>query len=191
MFSISIPPSSASLIDKYMQIASFDLVPVNWIWEKIFYLPPYQPLGLRFATVGVSDSSLINNIGSIFLMVIASILLFGLGSAIRKIRANKAVSIFRNLHAQAYWQFPLTLFLESYTVLAFACLLAIKYPNWASAGQTLETVLSYILIVLIIVLTALLPIIMMLHKDEVQTFPKSKHLWRFEPLYDELDLANN
>lgn len=72
-----------------------------------------------------------------------------------------------------------------------ACLLAIKYPNWASKGQIFETSLAYLFCVVIIVLTFLLPIVIHFNKDEVRTFNKSKHLQRFQPLYEELNHKHN
>ena len=116
LFSINIPPSSATLIAKFMEIATFDIIPVTWIWEKIFFLAPYETLSMRYATVGIEHSGLINNIGSIFLTVIAVVILFALASVLQRgLKKFKKIKSFRRyVHAEAFWRFPLTLFLEGY-----------------------------------------------------------------------------
>lgn len=174
-----------------MEIASFDIIPVNWIWEKLFYLPPYQTLSMRFVAVGIKDSSLIGNIGSIFITVIAVVLLFGAASILQKTKSLDKIKSFRRyMVAQAFWKLPLTIFLEGYQVIALACLLAIKFPNTGSKGQMIETVLAYFFLVILIVLTILLPLTIHFNKQDVR-IKKSKHHWRFKPLYEEMDLQNN
>jgi len=49
MFIINLPPTTAGLLKKFFQIASFDLIPVTWVWEQFFYMPPSQELELRFS----------------------------------------------------------------------------------------------------------------------------------------------
>ena len=73
---------------------------------------------------------------------------------------------------------------------ALACLLAIKFPNVSSTGQIIETVLAYIFLVILIVLTILLPLTIYFNKQDVR-IKKNKHKWRFSPLYEEMDLQKD
>ena len=75
MFLINLPPTTAGLLKKFFQIASFDLIPVTWLWEQMFYMPPSQELELRFSQVGFEDSNFIGVVGSLFLSVLAACLL--------------------------------------------------------------------------------------------------------------------
>lgn len=61
-------------------------------------------------------------------------------------------------------------------ILAVACLLSIKLPNFKSTGQIVDTVHAYIMAVVLLVLTGLLPFIMVWHKQEWQD-RRSKHMW--------------
>jgi len=69
-----------------MQIANFDIIPVSWIWKKIFFMPPSQSLPLRFATLGMNDSSLFNNNGGIIVSIVTLILLYTITGAVTKMK---------------------------------------------------------------------------------------------------------
>lgn len=149
LFDITIPPSSAMVVEKFMEIASFDIIPMSWVWGKIFYMPPSQPLPLRYATVGIEDSSLIGNIGSIFISLLIVILLFALAMMARQFKkcskSSKSKEFSHSLSEKAFWNIPIMIVMESYMIVALASLITIRYPNWSSTGQIVDTVLAYVL----------------------------------------------
>jgi len=71
-----------------MEIANFDIIPVSWIWNKLFFMPPSQALPLRFATLGLTDSSLLNNNGSIIVSMVTLILLYTITGIVAKIKKS-------------------------------------------------------------------------------------------------------
>ena len=56
LFNIQMPATPAVVLGKFLEIANFDVVPMQDIWSKIFYMPPSQALSSRFVTVGMQDS---------------------------------------------------------------------------------------------------------------------------------------
>jgi hypothetical protein len=50
------PATPAVVLGKVLEIANFDVLPMQDIWKKIFYMPPCQALSSRFVTVGMQDS---------------------------------------------------------------------------------------------------------------------------------------
>jgi hypothetical protein len=80
-----------------MEIVNFDIIPVNWIWKKIFFMPPSQQLPLRFATLGMNDSSLLNNNGGIIISILTVTVLFSLTFTVRQIKRHKKTERVRDL----------------------------------------------------------------------------------------------
>jgi len=69
-----------------MEIANFDIIPVSWIWNKLFFMPPSQALPLRFATLGLTDSSLFNNNGGIIVSMVTLILIYTITGLVTKMK---------------------------------------------------------------------------------------------------------
>jgi hypothetical protein len=51
------------------------MLPVGWVYEKIFYMPPGNPLSANFAAVGFGDMYFVNNLGSVLLSIFGFLLL--------------------------------------------------------------------------------------------------------------------
>ena len=96
MFFIGIPPVPAFFIAKFLEIANFDVLPVQNIWGKIFYMPPCYQLEARYNAVGMGDTQFVGNIGSLFvsiiivqLMMIVAVITFQLKGCIQQKRLKK------------------------------------------------------------------------------------------------------
>lgn len=79
--------------------------------------------------------------------------------------------------------------MESYMIVALSSLITIRYPNWSSTGQIIDTVLAYVLLVGSVVCLVLFPLIMHFNRDNILD-KRSTHLKQFEPLYEEMDRQN-
>ena len=121
-----------------MEIANFDLIPVSWIWRKIFFMPPSQQLPLRFATLGLTDSPLFSNNGGIIVSLVTLILLFTIKGIVfqmkKATKSHKIKHLSQRLSALAFWNIPVTIATEGFTILILSSLITIKYPNWNSKG---------------------------------------------------------
>jgi len=152
-------------------------------------MPPSQTLEMRYAQLGIEDSCLISNIGSISLSLVAVLLIVAVATVIRQLKKktpNKRIrSMWKVIQNTAFWGTPTTIFLESFMMVVLASLLTIKYPNWSSRGQEIDTIVAHFLLLVFLCLMVLLPVLMAVnHKTILE--PWNKHSKQFAPLYAEL-----
>ena len=72
---ISLPPLPAVFINQFFQIANFDILPVTFVYEKLFDMPPGDALNANFDAVGFGDMYFVNNMGSLLLSIFGFIAL--------------------------------------------------------------------------------------------------------------------
>jgi hypothetical protein len=89
----------------------------------------------------------------------------------------------------AFWKVPVTIAMESFTILLLSSLITIKYPNWNSKGQIIETVIAYCVFLVALFCLLVFPYIMYANKEQIIDY-KSTHLHKFAPFYEELDRKN-
>jgi hypothetical protein len=89
----------------------------------------------------------------------------------------------------AYWNLPVTMAIESFTILLLSSLITIKYPNWNSKGQIIETIIAYCVFLVAILCLLIFPYIMFANRKQIIDL-KSTHLQKFAPFYEELDHKN-
>ena len=89
----------------------------------------------------------------------------------------------------AYWKVPVTLAMESFTILLLSSLITIKYPNWNSKGQIIETVIAYCVFSVAMLCLVIFPYIIYENREHIID-SKSTHLHKFAPFYEELDRKN-
>jgi hypothetical protein len=108
MFCVQIPPMPAVVLQKFLEIANFDIIPVEKIWEAIFYMPASYPLEARYQAVGFETTQFVANMGSLFiicllisiLMLVTAILSFCTGF-------NPIRNVLNYLQHNAFWVMPL------------------------------------------------------------------------------------
>ena len=54
-----------------MKLAAFDMIPIEFLYDKIFDLPPTEPLSSNFEAVGFESLYIIYNLGSITLITLS------------------------------------------------------------------------------------------------------------------------
>ena len=68
-------PASAMLLTKeFIKIATFDLIPTDWLNDLIWYFPDENSFSLNFETLGIESKLLLQNIGLILYLILANIL---------------------------------------------------------------------------------------------------------------------
>ena len=80
--------------------------------------------------------------------------------------------------------------MESFTILLLSSLITIKYPNWNSKGQIIETSLAYFTLLVCLVCLLAFPIVMRANRNQILD-KRSLHLKRFSPLYEMMNHKNN
>ena len=165
------PATPAVVLGKFLEIANFDVVPMQDIWGKMFYMPPSQALSSRFVTVGMQDSQFVGNLGSMFLTIVLVqilMLIAYLTKLLKKTKNLKIKSLWGKIEHIAFWNFPTQTFMETFMMVALCSALVIKYPNWESLGQKIDTTIAYIFGCLSLVLFVGLTILMLLESKRQQ-----------------------
>lgn len=67
LFNIRLPSNAQLLCSKFIYIASFNLIPTDTIYNKIFVIEQTQPLTDNFNALGYGSLSLFHNLGTLFL----------------------------------------------------------------------------------------------------------------------------
>ena len=135
MFCIHIPSMPSVVLQKFIEIANFDILPVDKIWEAIFYMPSSYPLDARYQAVGIETTQFVANMGSLFIiwLLITIVMIFTfLISCCLKCKIFRKCYIY--LELKAFWVLPLQVFLESCMIISLCTLLTLKNPNWESLG---------------------------------------------------------
>ena len=70
-------PATAMIITKEMvKIATFDLIPTEWISELLWYFPEQEAFSLNFEQSGIESILFLQNAGLILYLVLFNILCF-------------------------------------------------------------------------------------------------------------------
>ena len=133
LFKVNIPANALLLFNKIMEIAAFDIIEINDPLNKLLDLEPTGPYRPNFDAVGFESIYLLNNLGALnfaylaWLLAALTILLLKCrvveeSETARKMRSKLSGKIFFN---------PLiSVFLESYSLLAVCCFINISYISF-------------------------------------------------------------
>ena len=133
LFKVNIPANALLLFNKIMEIAAFDIIEINDPLNKLLDLEPTGPYRPNFDAVGFESIYLLNNLGALnfaylaWLLAALTILLLKCrvveeSETARKMRSKLSGKIFFN---------PLiSVFLESYSLLAVCCFININYISF-------------------------------------------------------------
>ena len=143
---ITLPPLPAVFISQFFQIANFDILPVGYVYEKIFYMPTLPALNPNFAAVGFNDTYFINNLGSILLSILGFLGLQALAMLFKKFKkkSNYFKAQWVNLQPTCFWNMPIRVILSSYSMLSLSALMNLLHPQWKLPGPAIDTLLSYL-----------------------------------------------
>ena len=68
---LKFPASSMTVTKEMIKVATFDLIPTEWLTDMIWsYFPEDESFSLSFATAGIEGKLFLKNAGLIFYMVI-------------------------------------------------------------------------------------------------------------------------
>ena len=71
---LKFPPSAMTITQKMIELASFDLIPLDWAIDLLYYFPEGDPFSLNFETVGIESKLLLLNIGMTMYMIYFNVL---------------------------------------------------------------------------------------------------------------------
>ena len=71
---LKFPPSAMIITKEMIKIATFDLIPTDWINDALWYFPEEEAFSLNFETAGLESKLFLKNIGFILYLVLFNIL---------------------------------------------------------------------------------------------------------------------
>lgn len=123
------------------QIAAFDFYDLNDHLHDWLNIEPTEPFNDNFNELGFESRYMLNNMGTMILFVLAYPFLLIVQKALFQCK-NCCQSIKRphsKLKRSLYFALPITVMLESYSILALCCMIAIPVVSFASVGLTIQS----------------------------------------------------
>jgi hypothetical protein len=162
LFKIKLPPNAGSYFGFIMQIAAFDILPTDDFYADYTNIEETDPINENFDSVGFSSLFFLYNLGSMAVAIISLPLFALLIVIIKPFRCNSRVYRFHNkLRKYMIFGHPITVFCETYTVIAISSLINIKNASYETAGNKTSTVLAVIFCALCSLLPVVFGIILM------------------------------
>ena len=187
LFDIKPPANVNMLFEKIMEIAAFDLFEINEPLDKLLNLEPTSPFNERFATVGFESIYLLNNLGTLNFAYLTWILAAIVTLVLQRFAtdSDKVSAIISRMRKLLFFNTIISIYIESYSLLAVCCLLNLQYLSFKSYGLTIHSVIAIGVLPAVI----LLPLFLARHLVRFFSFLKEKKMKSaYAASYEELDL---
>lgn len=151
LFQCSMPANTGMIFNALMEIAAFDAIPTEQIYDELVGVDFGEAITANFETVGLESSYIINNLGSLGLVIMLYPLLYLLYYVSAYCRCCKFVRKRRkSLHRNLFWGALFRLVIESYLIGLLCC--AINYrlvgysvdSPWDQANAAFCTLLAVV-----------------------------------------------
>ena len=152
LFNISMPSNLSIVFKIIMNIAAFDILPTDYIYDLIFKVENKEPLSANFEAMGFESLWLIYNLGSLFLISLCIPILIALLPAIKFLSfySGKGQKIYQRLKQLLFWNLQITLITESYTILIIGCIISTKMFIWTNFAYSFNSGLTCLLLAILI-----------------------------------------
>ena len=144
----------------------------------------------NFEAVGFESIYLINNMGTVAVVYVIWILLAVFTKLLKlfRNRSPKVNSVHAKLRRKLYYNSLISLFIESYSILAVCCLINLFFLDFSSFGLSFH---SFACIIFLLAIT-LIPIILARYLiKNWNRLSEPKMITRYGNLYNELDLKSS
>jgi hypothetical protein len=186
LFSIKLPPNAGLFFGFLMEIAAFDLLPTDDFYAEYTDTEESDPINENFDSVGFSSRFFVHNLGSMAVAIITLPLIALLILAIMPFRCfNKVTHLYNKLKRYMVFGHPITVFLESYTILTICSLINITNASYKTVGGKTSTILAIVFFSLYLLLPVVFGIILM-KKFPYLSRPRIKT--KYGALYEQLNL---
>ena len=71
LFHISLPSNMATIFQIIVKIATFDIIPTQWLFDLIFNVEHTDPLSANFEIMGFDSLWIVQNLGEVFLITLS------------------------------------------------------------------------------------------------------------------------
>lgn len=120
--SVKFPPSALIFYNELTSIVVFDLIPTDDFFPQLFSFPDSEPLNDSFADFDFGRFWIMN-MGSLFIIIIVTILQFPIYYLAKWTGCSKVVKYYR---VSQFWGTPLEVIVGSYVEIWFACLINLR-----------------------------------------------------------------
>jgi len=148
LFNVALPQNAQLFCSKFMFIASFNLIPTDPIFDKLFALRDTEPPSTSYVELGYGSLSLFHNLGTLFFLLTAHLI----GVMIYCILCiccdseNLPKWIKEHLFKGAFIRF----FMESYLQIAISVALSFTWPmalSWQDKFQQSFTIILCLMLI--------------------------------------------
>jgi hypothetical protein len=136
---VDFPSNAFSVIQKIMAVVTFDIPKFNMeTVKKVFTLPEDDSIldnpeevniKTSFELLGYASIYMSNNLGSVFVIILATSLLLFLSTILEAIRHPSVLKFNAKMKAKLQWNFVIRLVIEGYMELVFAVYFNLKYAK--------------------------------------------------------------
>jgi len=129
LFNIDMPANAQMFYGFIMQLASFNILPMQDYYEKFIPAPSWdEPLSEKFDILGFGSTFFLNNMGTMVLGIVmiplmGCVLLFLMPLA----KCSKRVlKLYHKIHSSLFWSHQIVFLNESYSMLCMCVLINAK-----------------------------------------------------------------
>jgi len=161
LISIVFAANISMMINYIMEIATFDLIDTDDVYEEVFNMSiDEEPYTESFSDMGYETNNIILNMGTVFLVIFSNILAFAVILIFRimqrcccKARLKKYAD---KLYNTLVWNGVIRLVLEGYLEFTVICFLSYLYVHTETAGDIFSIILSVFCTFMLVVCTFML-----------------------------------
>jgi hypothetical protein len=154
LFDMVLPDNAAAFFGFLFPIAAFDILDTDDFWKWALNVTPPNGLSPNFEAVGFETILFLNNLGTMFFIILAFPGLMLLALLLRRCRKYQTVRIkVREIEAFVYWSGTLRIILESYTILAICSFINFTDLTFEGYGLSIISVTA----ICIMVFTTIFP----------------------------------
>ena len=186
---IAIPGNVAFLYSYLLNIASFDFLPTDDIFDWFFVFKSSEPVTEKFGALGYETNYFVKNMGTVFIVgvILAILLVVTLFLYVLNAIFNLSVTekVANRMYRMVCWNPILRFLIESYMLIALSCCINLTEFTFGDSGSRASSISTVVGMILIIFLPFF--VLYFMHKKFAE-LNNEEVKSRFGAIYEGLDL---
>ena len=147
LFKITLPPLCSIFFGFLMQIASFDLIPIDSVIEEHGGMTPRDPINTNFESIGFESMYLLINLGTILIMIILFPVFLLILLILRLVDCYSCSSkVSEKISRNLFWNAPIKILTESFAIILMCCFINLKVLGMDTTGESISSVMTLFLL---------------------------------------------
>ena len=132
---LKFPANAMMVIEQMIKLATFDLIPTEFIESEMYYWPESEPFSVNFEISGTESVFLLANIGFVIYIIYYHIFIAIVHACLHKVRNTSTIAfkIHQKIGSYLYWEGFNRLYMELYFDLNFLSILNLHTADWDTA----------------------------------------------------------